>query len=130
MIRGLLFLVLLLAAPGGAAWRLAGGNGLWFLLGWYGAASGLTFFLYADDKRRAGGGAGRTPEKILHFFELAGGWPGAWLAQRWLRHKSAKPGFQFAFWLIVGVHQLIAVDGLLGWRLTHAAAGALGGAPR
>ena len=32
---------------------------------------------------------------------LAGGWPGALLAQQWLRHKSSKTRFQQEFWLMV-----------------------------
>lgn len=32
---------------------------------------------------------------------LAGGWPGALLAQQWLRHKSSKTSFQLQFWLMV-----------------------------
>ncbi len=114
------FLTILVMAPGIAAWRLATGKGLLFLLGWYLAFSGLTYFLYADDKNRARHGAWRAPEKALHFFELAGGWPGAFMAQRRLRHKCAKLSFQILFWLIVGAHQFIAVDYLLNWRITGA----------
>src|SRR5689334_23379746 len=47
----------------------------------------LTYFVYAFDKRRAEQGKWRVPEGRLHLLELLGGWPGAWLAQRWLRHK-------------------------------------------
>jgi uncharacterized membrane protein YsdA (DUF1294 family) len=32
---------------------------------------------------------------------LAGGWPGALLAQQLLRHKSSKPAFRKAFWATV-----------------------------
>jgi uncharacterized membrane protein YsdA (DUF1294 family) len=127
MSRSLLILAALLVAPGLAGWRLAGGNGIWFLLGWYAAASGFTYFLYADDKRRAQRGVWRAPESTLHLCELAGGWPGAFLAQQWLRHKSSKAGYLFTFWLIVGVHQFAAADYLLGWRFTRAAVRAIGG---
>ncbi|MET0656988.1 MAG: DUF1294 domain-containing protein [Steroidobacteraceae bacterium] len=30
-----------------------------------------------------------------------GGWPGAWIAQQTLRHKSSKLSFQIEFWLCV-----------------------------
>jgi uncharacterized membrane protein YsdA (DUF1294 family) len=110
-----------------ASWRLDGTTGFSLLLGWYVATSGLTSFLYADDKQRAQRGAWRVPELTLHLCELAGGWPGAFLAQRRLRHKHAKPGFQFVFWLLVGAHQFAAVDYLLGGRFTHAAIEAVSG---
>ena len=45
-------------------------------------------------------------------------WPAAFLAQRWLRHKSLKPGYQFIFWLIVFLHQFAALDSLLNWKFS------------
>ena len=130
MIPTLFILIMLLVAPGFAGWRLTGESGFWFLLGWCLAASGLTYFLYADDKRRAPGAAWRVPETTLHLFELVGGWPGALLAQRSLRHKSSKPRFLLVFWLIVGTYQFVAVDYLLGWRFTHAVVEAVGGSAK
>ena len=40
---------------------------------------------------------------------LAGGWPGALLAQQWLRHKSAKREFRAVFWatLVLNVAGLV-----------------------
>jgi uncharacterized membrane protein YsdA (DUF1294 family) len=73
------------------------------------------------DKQRARTGEWRVPEIVLHFSELAGGWPGAFLAQRRLRHKSSKVGFQIVFWLIVLVHLYAVTDYQLDWRLTRAA---------
>jgi len=32
---------------------------------------------------------------------LLGGWPGAWFAQRRLRHKSRKQPFRAVFWITV-----------------------------
>lgn len=67
----------------------------------YFGSSILTFILYAYDKAKAKRGAWRTPESTLHLFALAGGWPGAAIAQQTLRHKSQKKEFRFVFWLTV-----------------------------
>ncbi len=67
----------------------------------YLGGSTLTFFLYAYDKSKAKRGAWRTSESTLHLFALAGGWPGAAIAQQTLRHKSQKKEFRFVFWLTV-----------------------------
>jgi len=66
--------------------------------------SGLTFVLYAHDKSRARTGESRIPEKTLHLCELAGGWLGAFIAQRTLRHKNSKNSYQVVFWTIVAFH--------------------------
>jgi uncharacterized membrane protein YsdA (DUF1294 family) len=80
------------------------------------AMSVLAFLAYRADKRRARDGRWRISESALHTIELMGGWPGAFLAQRRYRHKTAKLSFQLAFWAIVLVHQLIAIDSILGWK--------------
>ena len=70
---------------------------LWLLA----AVAGLnlvTFFAYALDKSAAQRGAWRTPEQTLHLLALLGGWPAAWWAQQWLRHKSRKQAFRSAYW--------------------------------
>ncbi len=64
----------------------------------YAGASLITFFAYAVDKSAARQNTWRTPESTLHFLALAGGWPGALLAQQFLRHKSAKAEFRSVFW--------------------------------
>jgi len=60
-----------------------------------------TFVAYALDKSAAQRGDWRTPEQSLHLLALFGGWPGALLAQRTLRHKSSKRGFRSVFWATV-----------------------------
>ncbi|MDH3948957.1 MAG: cold shock and DUF1294 domain-containing protein [Gammaproteobacteria bacterium] len=67
----------------------------------YIVASPLTFITYAVDKSAAKNGSGRTPEKTLHLLSLAGGWPGALIAQQKLRHKSRKQSFRSVFWVTV-----------------------------
>ena len=62
--------------------------------------------------------AQRIPEGQLHLLEWLGGWPGSWLAQRWLRHKTSKSVYQWQFWPIVVAHL-----SLLAWL---GAAGGLG----
>jgi uncharacterized membrane protein YsdA (DUF1294 family) len=78
----------------------------------YGVASVLAFFLYWSDKRRARSDGWRTPENVLHAVELAGGWPGALLAQQVFRHKTRKVSFQVVFWFIVLLHQVFWIDQL------------------
>jgi uncharacterized membrane protein YsdA (DUF1294 family) len=60
----------------------------------YLGASALTFIVYAFDKAAARAGRRRTRERTLHLCGLGCGWPGALLAQKALRHKSAKQPFR------------------------------------
>ena len=62
------------------------------------------FVAYGLDKSAAHAGAWRTPESTLHVLAVAGGWPGALLAQRVLHHKSRKPTFQAVFWATVVIN--------------------------
>ncbi|MCU7862396.1 MAG: cold shock and DUF1294 domain-containing protein [Candidatus Thiodiazotropha sp. (ex Lucinoma borealis)] len=73
----------------------------------------LTFIMYAVDKSAAKEGAWRTPESTLHLLSLAGGWPGAVVAQQKLRHKSKKQSFRTVFWVTVLLN-----CGLFIWLLT------------
>jgi uncharacterized membrane protein YsdA (DUF1294 family)/cold shock CspA family protein len=67
----------------------------------YIAMSLLTYWMYAADKTAAKRDAWRVSEKILHILSLAGGWPGAILAQTRLRHKTVKQPFKTIFWTTV-----------------------------
>lgn len=71
------------------------------------------FVVYAYDKAAAVRGFRRVPERLLHGLALANGWPGAWLAQAFLRHKTRKPGFLRVFWLMVCLN----VAAVIGWAL-------------
>jgi uncharacterized membrane protein YsdA (DUF1294 family) len=109
----------LLALPVYALARLASSIDPRLLVGVPLALSIVAFLACRSDKRRAEAGQWRIPETTLHLLALLGGWPGAFLAQRAYRHKTAKPSFQVVFWLIVLVHQFVAVDSLLGWRMAR-----------
>ncbi|WP_371372489.1 DUF1294 domain-containing protein [Thalassotalea aquiviva] len=65
----------------------------------YFATSVITFIAYAIDKSKARQGLWRTKESTLHLLALAGGWPGAAIAQQALRHKSKKGEFRGMFWI-------------------------------
>ena len=90
---------------------------------WVGAiiivVNSLTYLTYLRDKKQAEEGSWRVSEARLHFLELLGGWPAAYVAQRKLRHKCAKRSYLIIFWLIVILYQLAAIDALLGWRFTE-----------
>jgi len=114
----LLILAGLLALPVYAVQRLGPGYhwlGIYALL-----VSALAYWVYAVDKRRAEEGLWRVPEAHLHLLELLGGWPGAFLAQRRLRHKCSKGSYQFVFWLIVLGYQFAAYDSLQNWQYSRA----------
>lgn len=61
----------------------------------------VAFFAYRQDKSAARYNQRRTPEQTLHLLGLLGGWPGALLAQKLLRHKTRKLSFQVVFWTTV-----------------------------
>lgn len=77
------------------------------LTGWYLSLSLVTFLVYARDKAAARRQDRRTPEKTLHLLALLGGWPGAWCAQQWLRHKSSKAFFRRVFWLTLLINSAV-----------------------
>jgi cold shock CspA family protein/uncharacterized membrane protein YsdA (DUF1294 family) len=97
----------LFAIPGFAAlyvavdllWRPSGLVALVYL-----AASLIAFVVYAVDKSAA---------------RLAGGWPGALLAQQFLRHKSTKAEFRSVFWgtVIINVAGFVLLCSPIG-RMT------------
>jgi uncharacterized membrane protein YsdA (DUF1294 family) len=70
----------------------------------YLAMSVVCFCNYALDKSAARRGERRTPESRLLVLGLLGGWPGAVLAQQWLRHKTVKQPFRTMLWLTIAAH--------------------------
>lgn len=67
----------------------------------YAGASALCFAFYAIDKSAARAGRERISESMLLSLGLIGGWPGAIVAQRLFRHKTAKRSFRIRFWISV-----------------------------
>lgn len=92
---------------------------LWKMVAYACVISLITYSAYASDKLRARTRAWRIPESTLHLLELLGGWPGAWLAQKRLRHKCSKSSYQLTFWLIIVAYQFAAYDSLQHWRLSQ-----------
>jgi uncharacterized membrane protein YsdA (DUF1294 family) len=96
-----------LVLPGFAAvyWCVAS---RWPVSRWVAAAyllaSLAAFVAYAIDKAAARSGRWRTREATLHWIGLAGGWPGALIAQQFLRHKTSKPSFVAGFWATVAAN--------------------------
>jgi uncharacterized membrane protein YsdA (DUF1294 family) len=76
----------------------------------YVLASLACFAAYAADKSAARSRKRRVPERTLLMLGLCCGWPGALVAQRSLRHKTAKASFQVKFWMTVAAN-----IGVLGW---------------
>lgn len=72
------------------------------------------YVAYAVDKSAAQRGAWRTSEQTLHLLALLGGWPAAWWAQQWMRHKSSKASFRMVYWCTVLLHS--AALGAIVWQ--------------
>ena len=99
------FSLVVLAAFALAWFAVALLRGLPAWVGWlYAGASLLAFVLYAVDKSAAAQGRDRIPESTLLAIGTVGGWPGAIVAQRALRHKTIKRSFRLRFWLTVVAH--------------------------
>jgi uncharacterized membrane protein YsdA (DUF1294 family)/cold shock CspA family protein len=86
----------------------------------YLVASTVSFFVYARDKTAAVKAQWRTAESTLHMLSLVGGWPGAIVAQKFLRHKSKKLSFQIGFCITI----VLNCAGLV-WLLSSYGADAL-----
>jgi uncharacterized membrane protein YsdA (DUF1294 family) len=73
-----------------------------FIVTFYFIISAITYITYAIDKSAAEQNRWRIKESSLHLLSLVGGWPGALVAQRTLRHKTQKTSFQIVYWATVG----------------------------
>ncbi|KAF0189641.1 MAG: hypothetical protein FD168_896 [Desulfobulbaceae bacterium] len=83
------------------------------IIGAYITLSLVAFGMYKKDKSAAEWDEWRTSEKTLHLISLLGGWPGAFIAQNKLRHKSKKISFRVCYWVTVMLN-----CGALIWLLT------------
>ncbi len=92
------------------AWALAS-QGLPVVAAVLVAVNVVTVLGYGYDKHQARCGGWRVPEMALHFLSVAGGTPGAFLAQRLFHHKTRDLRFQAIFWAIAAaqVMALLAV---------------------
>lgn len=81
-----------------AAWVVWGLSPLVLL--WYCVLSAVAYLTYMFDKSAAQRDEWRVPEANLHLLSLLGGWPGANVAQHFLRHKSKKVEFRVAHWVV------------------------------
>lgn len=86
------------------AWAVSQRRLSWVVVAAVAGLSALTFGVYGADKQAARNDQRRTAEKTLHLLALAGGWPGAWAAQRVFRHKSSKASFIAAYQATVWLH--------------------------
>lgn len=117
--EAILFLCLLLGAPMFALVRLSRTITGPYLSSYWIIICVITYAIYAWDKNRARQKKYREKESVLHLLEFLGGWPGAFVAQRRLRHKISKTSYQILFWLIVGLHQFVAFDYLRDWKTSR-----------
>lgn len=85
-----------------SAWVVVAGVAALVLL------NAATVLVYALDKRAARRRTRRVSERALLTLGLLGGWPGAVLAQRTFRHKTAKASFRHAFVLTVVLNTAVA----------------------
>ena len=61
----------------------------------------VTFIAYGRDKSCAKQGEWRIPEIQLHTLELLGGTIGAFIGQRFFRHKIKKKSYLAIFWVTI-----------------------------
>lgn len=78
-----------------------------------------TFLAYGADKKAAIGGDWRIPEAHLHALEFLGGWPGAYLAQKFFHHKNKKRSYQTMFWFMIVLQGILVFVILKYLNLIH-----------
>lgn len=71
----------------------------------------VTFYLMAEDKRRAKKQSWRIPEKTLFLAALLGGSVGAWLGMYLCHHKTKH------WYFVVGIPLILAIQVVLAWLI-------------
>lgn len=84
---------------------------LWSLL----ALNLATFVVYGIDKSRARADRWRIPEAWLLGLGFFGGFPAAWLAMSFFRHKTRKTSFRVRL-ILLSLASPVWVLGWLWWR--------------
>ncbi len=107
LIFKLLVLLLLLLLPCLLCNKLSSGSSRPWIWLYVLIVSVLSFLLNGWDKWCARHNKKRVPEKILHLFELFGGWPGSLIGQQVFRHKTRKRHYQYRLWSMILIHQLV-----------------------
>lgn len=80
----------------------------------YAIMSIVCAIMHAADKRRAIKHRRRIPERSLHSMELVGGWPGAIMMTRLIRHKTSKPSYMWTLYGIAALH-IVGIMLLMWW---------------
>jgi len=70
----------------------------------------VSAIMHAVDKRRAIKQRRRISERSLHSMELVGGWPGAVMMTRAIKHKTSKASYMWTLYAIGAFH-------IIGWVL-------------
>lgn len=69
----------------------------------------VCYLAYARDRAAARAGTRRTKETVLLLIGVAGGWPGAIVAQQLLRHKVKRNTFRRRFSVTIGINMLLFI---------------------
>ena len=94
--------------PNGACWQASAYEAPMLIILYVALLSGLCFTAFAWDKFCAIRGMWRIPERTLLILAALGGTPGAFSAQRLLRHKTQKQPFG-TYLVTIAALQVIAL---------------------
>lgn len=84
---------------------------------WYGAVNFAALCVFVWDKRAAEREAWRVSERTLLGLVWLGGFAGAWVAMRLVRHKTRKWLFRLSPWAAGVVHLGVGAWVLLPWAV-------------
>jgi len=80
-----------------------------FCIAYFGLMTVLGFLIMALDKRRAGRGGWRIPERTIFLIALLGGSPGVLLGMELMHHKTRHRKFLILIPLIFALQLVLAV---------------------